>query len=406
MRGSIVKRGGTYSIVISLGRDPTTGKFKQKWLGGFATKREAEVRLTELLREMDTGAFVLPTKRTLGEFLESWLEEYARPNLAPTTVEGYEHIVHQQLAPALGHIALAQLKPEHIQRYLAAKQKDGRQDGKGGLSVQTVRHHSMCLHGALATACKWGLLSRNPADSVTPPRSQAPEWHTLGEDDIQRLLAEAKSTSYFALFHLALFTGLRRSELLALRWADVNLPLCQLYVTRTLHCMAGRQFVYRQPKTAKGRRMVALAPSTALVLADHRRQQQELRAALGAELRDDDLLFADVEGRPLRPDTVTHAWVKIVRRLGLGPVRLHDARHTHASLLLKTGTHPKVVQERLGHSSVQMTIDLYSHIAPGLQEAAAAQFDRLLAAGQSEEGPQKSISKLLAGPGADAQNRD
>ena len=223
-----------------------------------------------------------------------------------------------------------------------------------------------------------GLLNRNVADAVSPPRCQRPQWQTLSELDISTFLEAAKKTLYYVLFYEALFTGMRRSELLALRWCDVDLLLCQVYVTRTLHHLRTGEIVFRAPKSAKGRRMVSLSPSAALLLQAHKDKQEAIRASLGIPLKDDDLVFSDPEGKPLLPDTVTHAWIKLVRRIGLKGVRLHDARHTHASLMLKQGVHPKIVQERLGHASIQITLDTYSHVVPGLQEAAAAGFDKMV----------------------------
>jgi integrase len=379
MRGHIVKRyKNSYSIVLNLGIDSSTGKRKQQWISVKGTKKEAEKRLAEILHQLDTGTFMKPGKTTLAEYLDRWLKEYVWSNLAPRTAEGYEHIVRRHLIPGLGDIPLTQLKPEHLQRYYSEKLSGGRCDRKGGLSPKTVRHHHATLHDALENAMKWGLLSRNPVDAVNPPRYQRPEWHTLSEDDIHTLLEAAKATPYYALFYLALFTGMRRSELLALRWCDVDLLLCQVHVTRTLHHLRNGEIVFRAPKTAKGRRMVSLSPSTALVLREHREKQEATRAMLGIPPKDDDLLFSDLNGKPLLPDTITHAWIKLVRRTGLAGIRLHDARHSHASLMLKAGTHPKIVQERLGHASIQITLDTYSHVAPGLQEAAATRFDELV----------------------------
>lgn len=249
---------------------------------------------------------------------------------------------------------------------------------KAGLSPKTVRHHHVTLHDALEHAVKMGLLNRNVADAVSPPRYQRPQWQTLSEDDISTFLEAAKRTPYYVLFYQALFTGMRRSELLALRWCDVDLLLCQAHITRTLHHLRTGEIVIRALKSAKGRRMVSLSPSTALLLQEHRDKQEAQRAMLGVPLKDDDLVFSHFEGKPLLPDTVTHAWIKLVRRIGLKGVRLHDARHTHASLMLKQGVHPKIVQERLGHASIQITLDTYSHVAPGLQEAAAAGFDKMV----------------------------
>lgn len=198
---------------------------------------------------------------------------------------------------------------------------------------------------------------------------------TWGEDDIARFLGAAKGTPYYALFYTALFTGMRRSELLAVRWQDVDFILSQVYVSRSLHVLKGGEVIFRSPKTAKGNRTIALPPSAALLLKEHWEKQRLDRALLGISLSDDDLVFSHFDGSPLLPNTVTHAWIKLVRRVGLKRIRFHDTRHSHASLMLKQGVHPKIVQERLGHSSIQITLDTYSHVAPRLQQAAAVRFD-------------------------------
>jgi len=380
MRGYVRKRGkNSYSLTVSLGRDPETGKYRQHSETVKGTKRDADKRLAELLHQLDTGAFMRPGKTTVADYLERWLADYAQVNLAPRTFEGYRGIIEGHLIPGLGQLPLTRLKPEHIQRYYSDMLSHGRADGKGALSPRTVRHHHMVLHKALDTAVRWGLLSRNPADAISPPRCQSPQWHTLGEHDIQLLLEAAKSTPYYAFFYTALFTGMRRSEILALRWCDLDLVMCQAHVRRALHHLLSGEVVTRPPKSAKGSRTVALTPSTAIVLKEHREKQALEVALIGRAVKDDDLVFSTIEGRVLLPNTVTHAWRNLVRRLGLGNVRLHDARHSHASLLLKQGVHPKVVQERLGHSSITLTLDTYSHVAPGLQEAAAKRFDEVLA---------------------------
>lgn len=225
---------------------------------------------------------------------------------------------------------LNELKPEHLQHYYSEKLPNS-------LSAQTVRHHHTCLHKALQTAVEWGLLARNPADAVRPPRAQGIEMQTWDSDEITTFLKATRQTPYFALYHTALFTGMRRSELLALRWCDLDLLLCKIYVTLSLHMLIGGQVIIRQPKTAKGKRMIDLSPLAASVLREHREKQQLDRAMLGVPLKEDDLVFSDLEGKPLLPNTVTHNWIKLVRRTGLKPIRLHDARHSHASLMLKKG---------------------------------------------------------------------
>lgn len=365
MRGHITKRGkNSYSIAISIGKDSATGKYKQQWVSVKGTKKDAEKRLSELLHQLDNGTFIKPGKTTLGEYLERWLQEYVWPNLAPRTAEGYQYIVRSHLIPSLGHIPLTQIKPEHLQHLYTEKLSSGRYDGKGGLSKRSVQYIHVTLHKALKNAVKLGIIYRNPADAVEPPRPQHSEMQTMNESDIHIFLELANSTPYYTLFYLALFTGMRRSELLALKWCDVDLLLCQLSVTRTIHQLHSGEIIFQQTKTDKSRRMISLSPSTAIVLREHREQQEKMRQSLGLALSDDDLVFCQIDGKPLLPDSITHAWMKLARRTGLKGIRLHDARHSHASLMLKQGIHPKIVQERLGHSSIQITLDTYSHVAP------------------------------------------
>lgn len=376
MRGHIVKRyENSYTIVLNMGFDPVTGKRKQQWVSVKGTKKEAEKRLGELLHQLDTGTFMKPGKTTLAEYLERWLNDYAKSNLAPRTVEVYEMIIKQHLIPKLGNLTLTQLRPEHLQKYYTDMLNVGRHDGSGGLSAQSVRHHHTALHKALQTALEWGLLIRNVADAVKPPRAQRTEMSTWEQEEMAKFLDAARNTPYHALFYTALFTGMRRSELLALSWKDVDFIFGQVYVNRGLHRLKDHSYVFTQPKSAKSRRTVALPPSAILVLQAHREAREREALMLGISLTDDALVFSTPEGEPLRPNTISRAWTMLAARAHVKVIRLHDARHTHASLMLKQGIHPKIVQERLGHASIQITLDTYSHVTPGLQAAAAAKFD-------------------------------
>jgi integrase len=354
MRGHIEKRGkNSYSIAISLGKDATTGKYKYQWTTVKGTKKETEKRLSELLHQLDNGTFIKPGKTTLAEYLEKWLKDYAKPNLSPRGFERYESIARVHLIPSLGNISLTQLRSEHLQAHYSAKLNEG-------LSPLTVRYHHIVLHKALQTAIKWGLVSRNVADGVDVPHIHRNEMQTWDEFEIIHFLEVAKDSPYHTLFFTALYTGMRRSEMLALRWQDIDFLFSQVSVSRSL------------------RRTIALSPSAILTLQKNKEKQEVTRAKLGVPLKDDDLVFSTPEGKPLRPNTVSRAWTMLAARAGVKVIRLHDARHTHASLMLKQGVHPKIVQERLGHASIQITLDTYSHVAPGLQEAAAAQFDKLV----------------------------
>ncbi|MDD5094758.1 MAG: site-specific integrase [Dehalococcoidia bacterium] len=373
-RGHLVKRGKeSWSIVLNLGTDQN-GQRKQQWVSIKGSKKDAEKKLSEMLHQLDMGTFVRPGKLTLAEFLDHWLRDYAKPNLTAKSYERYESICRVHLVPSLGKTPLTQLRPDAIQKLYASKLADG-------LAPRSVKYIHTVLHCALESALKWGLLARNPAHSTTPPRATRPDMQTWGGDEIGQFLEAAKKTQYHALFYLALYSGARRSELLSLRWQDVDLLLGQIYISRTLHHLRDGGYVFSEPKSAKSRRTVALPPSAVGVLCQHREQQQHQRQTLGSTLSESDLLFADAQGWPLRPNTVSRAWVNLAVRSGLKAIRFHDARHTHATLLLKAGTHPKIVQERLGHAGIGIQGDTYSGISPGMQQAAAQSFDDALNSG-------------------------
>lgn len=372
MRGHIVKRAkNSYSICVSLGKDATTSKYKQQWFSIKGTKKEAETRLSEILHQLDTGTYMRPGKTTLKEYLEKWLSDYAKPNLSPRGFERYAGIITKHLIPDFGSITLTQLRPEHLQKHYTDKLNNG-------LSAGTVRYHHAVIHKALQTAVKWGLVNRNVADGVDVPRAHDNEMQTWDEYEINRFLEAAKDSDYFALFHTALYTGMRRSELLALRWQDVDFIFSQISVSRSLHHLKDGSYVFTQPKSAKSRRTIALSSFAIVALRKHKEKQEAIRAAIGKPLTDNDLVFSTPDGKPLRPNTITRAWTTLASRAGVKVIRLHDARHSHASLMLKQGIHPKIVQERLGHATIGMTLDTYSHVTPGLQQAAAESFERLL----------------------------
>jgi len=221
------------------------------------------------------------------------------------------------------------------------------------------------------------LIHRNVADAVNPPRRASTVMQIWDEDEVKHFLETAKDNQYYTLFYTVLFTGMRRGELLALRWQDVDFVYSQIYVSRSLHQLRNGSYVFTQPKSEKSRRTIALSSSLFLVLNEYQKKKEIEAKLQGKKLSDDDLVFSN-QGKPLRPNTITYAWKRMAEKAGLKIIRFHDARHTHASLMLKQGIHPKIVQERLGHSSIQMTLDTYSHVAPGIQQAAAESFDRLL----------------------------
>lgn len=250
--------------------------------------------------------------------------------------------------------------------------ENGRRDGKGGLSPRTVRHHHRIIHDALQHAVRWGLILRNVAQAVDPPRFSNKEMMTLDQSSVQRFLEVACGSEYFPLFHLLLFTGMRRSKALGLRWRNVDVDLLTLSVIQVMHQLRGGEMIFREPKSARSRRLIDLPSASGIVLREWRSQQE---AKMGRSATPEDLVFTTPTGAPVPPDSLTHAFIKLAKQNGFNGLRLHDLRHSHATLMLQQGIHPKIVQERLGHSSIQVTLDIYSHVAPGKQKAAALRFE-------------------------------
>lgn len=373
--GNTMWQSPNYTIVLELDPDPVTGKRKQQWLTLKGNKKAAEAKLTELLNQVNTGVFVKSGKLTVREHLTAWLQDYCKANLSPRTWEMYSWLLHKHVIPEIGNIPLSQLKPQALQHLFGQKLSVG-------LSNRTVQIIRNILHRSFVHGIKTGALARNPVDATDNLKVKRRTMKTMSESDLHLFLEMARDTEYYSLFYLLLFSGLRRGEAIALRWYDVDLLLCQIAVTRSLQYLhsatADKRISFKTPKSGKGR-LIALSPSTVQVLKEHKVNQAELRKKLELPtIGDSDLVFCHFDGSPLLPDSVTHAWVKLARRCGLSGIRLHDARHTHASLMLKQGIHPKIVQERLGHASIAVTLDIYSHVAPGLQQAAANKFDEIV----------------------------
>jgi len=271
----------------------------------------------------------------------------------------------------------------------------GRTDGKGGLSGRSVVYHHRILSKALDYAVKMGVVVRNVADVVQPPRVKKVTMNTLSLEEVTRFLEAAKETDYYVYFATLLFTGLRRGELLALKWRNLDLVKGTLTVVETAYKLGNGDYIIEEPKTAHSRRTISLPPSLVELFKVYRIDQELLRIQLSVSLNVDDFVFIRPDGSPMNPSAVTLAFRRIIKKAGLKAIRIHDLRHTHATLMLKAGVNPKVVSERLGHANISITLDIYSHVLPGMQEAAAEKFDKLFEADVSENSD-ANVSKMLA----------
>ncbi len=390
MRGRIIKRKGSsnYTIVLQIGLDQENGKRKQQWIAAGSSKREAEKQMAKLIHELDNGNYIKPDKTTVAQYLRRWLVECGKPSLSPRSYERYTGIIEKNLIPAFGSIPLTGLRPEHIQRHYANMVAKG-------LAARTVRYDHIVIHGALRMAVKWQLVSRNVADAVEPPKAKHSEMQTWDADEVAQFLEAAITTPYHVLFYAALYTGARRSELLGLSWRHVDFLYSQINIERGLHWTKDEGYIFTQPKSAKSRRAIALPSSLILLLKEHKEKQECTRLFAGKSLVEDDLVFAHPDGSPLFPNSVSRAWGLIARKADVKAIRFHDALHTHATLLLRQGAHPRVVQERLGHSTIATTLDVYSHVTPGIQEAVAARFDEVMSDRYNNHGTQSEAAKQL-----------
>ena len=378
MKGHIRERSpGHWAIVLDV-RDPETGKRKRKWHSFHGTKREAQTECSRLVTESAQGSYVEPSKTTLSMFLDRWLEQI-EANVAPRTLERYREIAKKNLVPLLGQIALTKLRPDQISAAYAKALKSGRRDGAGGLSPRTVHHMHRILKQALSIAVRWRMLTRNPVDSVDPPKVERRKMTALDVTETVRLLAHFRGTRMFTSVLLAVMCGLRRGEITALRWGSVDLDRKQLSVVESAEQTAKG---IRLKETKSGRaRTVALPAIVVDELRRARIAQAEELLKVGVRLTDQTHVVAQIDGQLLQPNSLTHEFVRLSGKASdLPRIRFHDLRHTHATHLLASGVHPKVAQERLGHSSIGITLDLYSHVLPGMQEDAAAKVDAAIRA--------------------------
>jgi len=367
---------GSFELRYSLGTDPATGKRRIATTTVRGPRKKAERELRRLLRALDTGEHVDESRMTVRQWLAAWLDA-VRQEVSPKSHERYVDLVEGFLMPALGHLRLTKLAPTHIQAAYSDWAAGGRRDGKaGGLAPRTRRHLHRILKSALARAVEQQLLARNPADAFKKrlPKVERRKMVTLTVAQSGRLLDAIRHTRVYWPALIALATGLRRGEVLALRWASVDLDRGVVSVVESLEqTKAGLRF--KPPKT-ETTRAVTLPVFAADELRRLKRQQAEDLLALGIRQTGQTLVCAREDGAPLQPRSLSHEFSRLMCRVpDLPRVRFHDLRHSHATQLLDAGVHPKIAQERLGHSTITTTLDLYSHVTATMQENAAARLD-------------------------------
>ena len=375
MAGQIIKRGDrTWVVRIFMGRDE---KGKRRYLNKtiHGTKKDADKYLATTLTVISTGTFVEPSTLNVNDYLNKWLKGAAQPRLRDNTYREYEGLLNRYVIPKLGDKRLCDVRPLDVQALYASMSEQG-------LSPRTVRFTHSVLSSAFKQAVRWRMLAHNPCNSAELPRKVSQEMQALTPAEAACFLAEASRDRWGALFIIALSTGLRPSEYFGLKWSDIDMERGLLTVQRSIiwRSYKSGDWYFGEPKTPRSSRRIPLSASVIRALVEHRRHQAEERLKVGAKYQNLDLVFATSEGQPLiRLNVIQKHFKPILKRAGLSEtLRLYDLRHSCATLLLAANENPKVVSERLGHASITLTMDTYSHVLPDMQQGASEKLESIL----------------------------
>jgi integrase len=381
---------GTWRFVLDLGPGPdANGVWRQRRQAkrrGFPTKAAAMSAMTTLRTEGENGTYVVPRTETVATWMAVWFETLDA-YVKPSTADFYRRVGKRYVVPKLGPIPLQALDAQHLNLVYAEMLRSGRKNGKGGLSVATVRHVHVIVGKALDAALRAGRIKTNPARSASPPTlrsAERPEMRTWSPAEVGRFLDFEAGSRYEAPFAFLAFTGCRRGEVLGLTWADVDLGGGQVSIRRTITVVDGAIHRSASTKTGKGR-SIRLQPDLVSILKAWRKRQLVERVALGAEYEDEDLVFCQADGRPYHPNHFSREFDRRLKRHGMPVIRLHDLRHSYATMALAAGVPAKVVADRLGHGSVMITLDLYSHVMPAVEAEHADMVGSLIAGSRRRE---------------------
>jgi len=367
---SIRKDNNKWLFVIELGKDEN-GKRRQIMRRGFKTKKEAEEAYNKAKYEIQQqGKCLEPSKLLYKDYLNEWLSN-KRHNLSQQTFELYSSNINNHIEPVLGDIQLSKLSALHIQRFITELKNKG-------LSNSTVERIYSIVNASLNNAVKKELLNKNVATLVDKPKVKQRELQVWDIKMVQQFLKTAREHEprLYIAFHLALLTGMRQGEILGLRWQDVEFERGNIVVRQTLS--HDGKTLKSGGKSRNSVRSIAIDDATLDTLRKHRRMVVQEKVQLGGKYVDNDLVVCTTKGTPITPRNLSRTWYRLLDRSGLPEIRFHDLRHSHASLLMKLGKHPKIVQERLGHASIKLTLDTYSHIMPNMQEEAAKELGRVI----------------------------
>ncbi|WP_326513717.1 site-specific integrase [Clostridium intestinale] len=366
MRGSVYKKHNSWYYLVDIGIDPQTGSRRRKVKGGFRTKAEAEAALSIVINKVNSGTLIEESKMTVEEYLDYWLNTYCKANLAPSTLKRYRELA-KTINKHLGKTKLAALKSTDIQEFYNELLTET------NLSPTTILKVHRMFHTSYKNAYSLKLVTSIPTSAVKPPRANKVDFSVWDGEEASLFLELIKEHSIYIPVSLALQTGMRLGEILALRWDNINIPGKSLAVRNSLSYIH-KELIIKRPKTSSSIRTIALMDSTINDLKALRKKQLLLKTETGIEY---DYICSWEDGRNMLPDYVSKTFQKLIKQYNFKKIRFHDLRHTHATLLLQQGTHPKIVSERLGHANISMTLDIYSHVLPNMQLEAVRKLENI-----------------------------
>jgi integrase len=383
--GTISKRkDGTWCAAITVGNDPETGKQKRRFFYG-KTRAEVAEKLLKVQNDFRTGIYVEPNKITFGMWLDTWLEEYKRPQIRPSSYELYKSIINLHIKPTLDNVALQDIRPEHLQTLYNAKYDNGLKDIERGLSASSVKRMHTMIKNCLQQAIKNNLIPRNSAEATILPKIKKSQIQVFTLENQQKFLKALAGERMKAAFIIALATGIREGELLGLYWNDIDLEQGILSIQRSIRRVqtsgaADKKtaLIFQEPKTESGKRFIPLPDAALTGLKEHKKQQVIEKLAAGEIYENEcNLVFCTELGKPIDPRNFRKLFKRILNKANIPDIQFHALRHTFATRLLELNENPKVVQEILGHADISTTMNVYSHVLPDVKKAAAQKLNFL-----------------------------
>lgn len=396
--GTIHQRSdGRWEAKLTAGWDPVKDKVKRVTYYG-KTQGEVRKKLDRAKGQIIEGTFVQPSSNTFANWLARWLQVYVKPNVKQITYANYEHTIRMHINPAIGSVPLQGLRVDTLQEFYNQKSEKGRLDGTGGLSSAMIHLIHKVIKNSLKKAVHARLIVYNPADAVILPKMRRKEMAILDRQQVRKYLEAARGERLYAAYLLEMYTGLRRGELLALRWDDMDFEAKTLTVRRTMSRVKMveeniTKLLFSDPKTEKGKRIIPLKPSMLMELNIHKVRQQEEKELVGDAYKDNGLVFATATGTPVEPGNLIKQHTRLLKNAKLPHVRFHDLRHTFATLMLEEKEDPKVLQELLGHADISTTYNIYVKVTTETKAKALGKLEDILTGKEKDDKPKKKKKK-------------